>query len=412
MTPQPGTAGTDDDPLDAIETTELVVNGEVIDTLVGLAFDSANATDGVLRFDGTGSTNGITDGSAKVIVNGTVYNVAGGEWVDFSGTSHSLDSWEKVVNSQFDVTITSTTSPVDPGNTLDVTADVTNNGTDSDTQTVTLSIDNSVGQADSANVTLSGGGSTTQTLSWAVPSGQTKQDYTATVSSADDTASQTVTVGPPNSANLQHHYDATTISGSDGDSIGTWSDQKQNDDLTQSASSDQPTLRTGSNGINNTQVLEAGGSEVMDVGWTQIGQPLTVYLVVKVGSAQSSAGNPFAMNTLTATSSSPQMQLFRGGSDDLIFAGSNLRGQSSTTTAHIYTIVFDSGSSLIRRDGADDVSGNAGSLNDAGLIVFGNRGGPNLDSKIGEILVYGAAHSTSTQQQVESYLDATWGVLP
>jgi hypothetical protein len=106
MTPQPGTAGTDDDPLDSIETEQLVVNGQTIDTLVGLAFDSANATDGVLRFDGTGSTNGITDGSAKVIVGGTAYDVAGGEWVDFSGTSHTLDSWEKVVTSQFDVTIT------------------------------------------------------------------------------------------------------------------------------------------------------------------------------------------------------------------------------------------------------------------------------------------------------------------
>jgi len=191
---QPGTAGTDDDPLDAIETKELVVNGEVINNLVGLAFDSANASDGVLRFDGTGSTNGITDGSAKVIVGGTVYDVAGGEWVDAQGTSHSLDSWEKIVNSQFDVTITSTTSPVAPGNTLDVTADVTNNGTDSDTQTVTLDINNGVGQVDSANVTLSGGGSTTQTLSWSVPSGQTEQDYQATVASADDSASQIVTV--------------------------------------------------------------------------------------------------------------------------------------------------------------------------------------------------------------------------
>jgi len=194
MTPQPGTAGTDDDPLDAIETTELVVNGQTIDALVGLAFDSANQTDGVLRFDGSGSTNGITDGSAKVLVNGTVHDVAGGEWVDFSGTSHSLDSWEKVVNSQFDVTITSTNGPVAPGNTLDVTADATNNGTDSDTQTVTLDINNGVGQVDSTSVTLAGGGSATKTLSWSVPSSQTKQGYQATVSSNDDTASQTVTV--------------------------------------------------------------------------------------------------------------------------------------------------------------------------------------------------------------------------
>jgi len=195
MTPQPGTAGTGDDPLAQLVTQELTVNGQTVTRLVGLAFDSADQTDGVLRFDGTGSTNGITDGSAKVIVNGTVHDVAGAEWVDLSGTRHTVDSWEKVINSQFNVTITGTNGPVQPGNTLDVTVDITNNGTGQDTQTVTLDINNSVGQVDSTSVTLAGGGSTTQTLSWSVPSGQTKQDYTATVASADDTASQTVAVG-------------------------------------------------------------------------------------------------------------------------------------------------------------------------------------------------------------------------
>lgn len=214
---QPGTAGTDDDPLDSIATEQLVVDGEVIDTLVGLAFDSANQTDGVLRFDGTGSASGITDGSAKVLVNGTVYDVAGAEWVDLSGTKHTVDSWEKVINSQFDVTITGTNGPVAPGNTLDVTADITNNGTDQDTQTVTLDIDNSVGQVDSTSVTLSGGGSSTQTLSWSVPSGQTEQDYTATASSADDTASQTVTVssGPTVGSSVSRGPDDSTTTKSE-----------------------------------------------------------------------------------------------------------------------------------------------------------------------------------------------------
>jgi len=114
MSPQPGTAGTGDDPLAQLVTQELTVNGQTVTRLVGLAFDSADQTDGVLRFDGTGSTNGITDGSAKVLVNGTVHDIAGAEWVDLSGTKHTVESWEKVINSQFDVSITGTTSPVDP----------------------------------------------------------------------------------------------------------------------------------------------------------------------------------------------------------------------------------------------------------------------------------------------------------
>jgi hypothetical protein len=94
----------------------------------------------------------------------------------------------------FEVTISSTNSPVQPGTTLDVTADVTNTGNNSAQQTVTLDINNGVGQADSVLLELAGGSSTTQTLSWAVPSGQTEQNYQATVSSDDDSASQTVTV--------------------------------------------------------------------------------------------------------------------------------------------------------------------------------------------------------------------------
>jgi len=223
MSPQPGTAGTGDDPLAQLVTQELTVNGQTVTRLVGLAFDSADQTDGVLRFDGSGSTNGITDGSAKVLVNGTVHDVAGAEWVDLSGTKHTVDSWEKVINSQFDVSITGTNGPVEPGNTLDVTADVSNSGTDQDTQTVTLDINNSVGQVDSTSVTLSGGGSTTQTLSWAVPSGQAEQDYTATVASADDTASQTVTVGSAAFTtsmfqNPIQQYSAAVYGGADGDS--------------------------------------------------------------------------------------------------------------------------------------------------------------------------------------------------
>jgi len=98
------------------------------------------------------------------------------------------------VNSQFDVSITGTSSPVPPGETLTVDASLTNSGTDSDTQTITLDVDNGVGQVDSSLEAAQGGASKTVPLSWAVPSGQTEQDYQATVSSADDTASQTVTV--------------------------------------------------------------------------------------------------------------------------------------------------------------------------------------------------------------------------
>jgi len=118
------------------------------------------------------------------------------------------------VNSQFDVSITGTNSPVQPGETLTVDASLTNSGTDSDTQTITLDVDNGVGQVDSSLEAAQGGASKTVPLSWSVPSGQTEQDYTATVSSDDDTASQTVTVksGPTVGSSVSRQPDNNTTS--------------------------------------------------------------------------------------------------------------------------------------------------------------------------------------------------------
>jgi len=101
------------------------------------------------------------------------------------------------VNSNFQVAIADTNSPITPDNTLNLTANVTNSGTDADTQTVALDVDNSVGQVDSSLVALKPGTSQSVTLQWAVPSGQTIQDYQATVASVDDTSTQLVTVTPP-----------------------------------------------------------------------------------------------------------------------------------------------------------------------------------------------------------------------
>ena len=215
----------------------------------------------------------------------------------------------------------------------------------------------------------------------------------------------------PDDENLQHHYDATLIPGDDEDRIETWGDQAGDDDLTQTTESDQPRLRTGANGINNEQVLEGDGTEFMDVDWTQIGQPITIYLVAESASDGSNK-NVFEMEPTAGDTARPQLQQWRDGDDDLIFAGSNLQGQNSTTNPHIFTIIFNGSNSLIRRDGSDDVSGDAGDTGDEGLTVFGRRDGADWDGKIGEIFIYDTDHDTSTQQDVEAYLDDKWAILP
>jgi len=238
--PQPGTAGTDDDPLD-IETDvlELLNNATGVNTvenLVGVAADSTN-TDGTLVYPTANGAQGVPTDLA-VRIDGVDRPVTSIEYADATGTLRpvtewhlgplgafelTLDSLTSVQPATFDVGVASTTSPVQPGGTLDVTVDVTNTGDETGAQTVTLSIDNGVGQVDSTSVTLSGGGSVTKTLSWSVPSGQTKQDYQATVSSSDGTASQTVTVSsvPPSLVSRWTFDSAGTNSGTAVDVVGS-----------------------------------------------------------------------------------------------------------------------------------------------------------------------------------------------
>jgi hypothetical protein len=114
-------------------------------------------------------------------------------------TDDTTDSQSiNIVDSNYTVGINTTTSPVNDGNTLNVTSTISNTKAVQDIKTVSLNINNGVGTVDSQSVTLNGNDSTIITLSWSVPSGQTKQSYNATVASPDDTDSVGVQVKDEN----------------------------------------------------------------------------------------------------------------------------------------------------------------------------------------------------------------------
>jgi PGF-CTERM protein len=91
----------------------------------------------------------------------------------------------------FSVAIDSTNSPVEEGETLNVSVDVTNTGDLEGTQTVALSADGSV--ISSKSLTLGGGERRSVTLSWTPVSGDAGS-YTVTIASANDSASAAVTI--------------------------------------------------------------------------------------------------------------------------------------------------------------------------------------------------------------------------
>ncbi|MDY7081325.1 MAG: CARDB domain-containing protein, partial [Halobacteria archaeon] len=95
----------------------------------------------------------------------------------------------------FDVSITGTNSPVNEGNTLEVTTDVQNTGGVEGTQNVELVFNGST--VDSQQLTVGAGNTTSVTFTHTTSSSAGAETYTAEVVSQDDSASTQVDVCIP-----------------------------------------------------------------------------------------------------------------------------------------------------------------------------------------------------------------------
>jgi PGF-CTERM protein len=119
-----------------------------------------------------------------------------GDAGEYTTTVSSADDSETanvtvLAPAEFAVSIGTTNTPVQEGETLNVTATITNGGDVQGTEAVDLSVNGTV--VDSTSLTLGGGASRTIDLSWTPASGQAGS-YTATLASANDSASVAVTI--------------------------------------------------------------------------------------------------------------------------------------------------------------------------------------------------------------------------
>lgn len=203
--------------------------------------------------------------------------------------------------------------------------------------------------------------------------------------------------------NLVHQYDATALSGSDGDSISTWGDQEGEDDLTQTTTDAQPTLKTGQ--IGGNQVLRFDGSDdLLDVDWSDLSQPIIIFIVSEL--LTESVGHLFD----SFSGDSITFNISGNDGDYDFYAGSVLNVGTPDLNAHLWTFTADGASSSVRQDKSAVVSGDAGAHGLNGLTVGAQKDATthqNVD--VGEILVYTANLSDSSRNDVESYLDNKWG---
>lgn len=191
---------------------------------------------------------------------------------------------------------------------------------------------------------------------------------------------------------------------SDGDAIGTWTDQSGNAiNFTQSTSSKKPLYKT--NIQNSLPVGRFDGSDdlIQTSTFTTINQPYTIFIAMNFSSGQ---------YMMDAQSNQVNFTKFISGLDYLRFnAGltNNQYTETYPTGFHVWTILANGSSSLVRKDGSQKVAGDSGSNTLSQLFIgsaFNATSSAALD--LGEFILY-SGDKTSSFSSVESYLKTRWG---
>jgi len=163
---------------------------------------------------------------------------------------------------------------------------------------------------------------------------------------------------------------------------------------------------TGS--INGVQAGEFdGSSDEVSVNFSNQLQPNTIFCVVQFITVSSTNFEGVYGGRNTA-GTNQFMSNDSGGYD--VFAGTNLSSSTSADTSpHIFSVLFDGTSSIIRQDGTQVASGDAGTRVLDGFVVGKNPFNEFANVYIGEILIY-PQDKSSIFSDVEDFLSSKWGI--
>lgn len=179
-------------------------------------------------------------------------------------------------------------------------------------------------------------------------------------------------------------------------------------DLVQMTAGKQATL--GNAGTPSANALFDGVNDYMGSAQFRLIQPETVYMVATGIATAGGATSFFDGNGVTNTTlvyfASPTLR---------INSGTGLSGGTlAVGTAAIISVIFNGVLSALRINKISSVMGNAGTNNMNGFIVgaLGNAGTPAQFSNIraNEILIFSAAHDSSTQDRVIRFLARKWNI--
>lgn len=208
---------------------------------------------------------------------------------------------------------------------------------------------------------------------------------------------------------LQLWLDASAITGlADADPVGTWADLSGNgNDATQATAAKKPVYKV--NILNGRPVVRFDGTDdELRTGDLALSQPNTLVLVGKVSIALTADQGLF-----DGQGTSRHLLAADDPSDDWrIFAGNLLASANAVDTSfHVFTAIYDGASSLLRKEGTQILSGNAGAQALGVATIGALAASVNfLNGDIAEVIVYNRALSTAEQQRVERYLSVKYGI--
>lgn len=220
------------------------------------------------------------------------------------------------------------------------------------------------------------------------------------------------------SGTLTAWYKADSISGSDGDSVGTWSDSSGNGHTTaQLTSARQPTLQT--NELNAKSVVRFDGTNDIlsdgDIAALDVGTG-DIWMAAVFKSTDDSGAQFFFEKGTTAfglmTTAAGELQFRMGGTTNIPLQSA---GNWSRTAFVIATASRVSGTCSGFVDGtASTTTGttNTTSISNSDVLDLGAAavGGQAMTGDIAEILVGGATLDTNQRQKIEGYLAHKYGL--
>lgn len=203
---------------------------------------------------------------------------------------------------------------------------------------------------------------------------------------------------------------AAGAASADGDAVSSWLDLSGNArHLLQSTYSRRPTYRPS--GRNGRPVIDFDGvDDYLRTANAYLEQPLTVFLAAKLRTVGASGVNDVVIDGHDGATAALQS---RDTPDTQLYAGAALSA-SPAVAAHdewsVVTIKLNGESSLIREDGVQLATGNAGTGQPDGLTLasLGGTPGRYTQLSVAEVIACNADLSLADIQAAEAYLKARY----